>query len=123
MTNLGWKEWVDKTISVQVGCENNCSYCWAMFLGLQRKYVEKKEDWKTPRPKKQRDCLKKNYGVVGYPGTHDIHESNLKKSIGTIRTLLRYGNDVIIVTWDGYEPNLHAGSEHREGIDYGRCNP
>ncbi len=32
-------------------------------------------------------------------------------------------HDIIIVTWDGYEPNLHPGKYHREGIDYGRCNP
>jgi hypothetical protein len=31
--------------------------------------------------------------------------------------------DIIIVTWDGYEPNLHPGKFHREGIDYGGCNP
>lgn len=28
-------------------------------------------------------------------------------------------HDVIIVTWDGYEPNLHPGNEKREGILYG----
>ena len=32
-------------------------------------------------------------------------------------------HDIIIVTWDGYEPNLHPGKFHREGIDYGGCNP
>ncbi|MEE9463918.1 MAG: alpha/beta hydrolase-fold protein [Bacteroidales bacterium] len=32
-------------------------------------------------------------------------------------------NDIIIVTWDGYEPNLHPGKFYREGIDYGGCNP
>lgn len=32
-------------------------------------------------------------------------------------------HDVIIVTWDGYEPNLHPGKYRREGIDYGGCNP
>jgi len=32
-------------------------------------------------------------------------------------------HDIIIVTWDGYEPNLHPGSFHRDGLDYGGCNP
>jgi len=32
-------------------------------------------------------------------------------------------HDIIIVTWDGYEPNLHPGKFHREGLDYGGCNP
>jgi S-formylglutathione hydrolase FrmB len=32
-------------------------------------------------------------------------------------------HDIIIVTWDGYEPNLHPGRSHREGLDYGGCNP
>jgi len=32
-------------------------------------------------------------------------------------------HDIIIVTWDGYEPNLHPGKFQREGLDYGGCNP
>ena len=32
-------------------------------------------------------------------------------------------HDVIIVTWDGYEPNLHPGNSTREGIRYGGCQP
>lgn len=32
-------------------------------------------------------------------------------------------HEVIIVTWDGYEPNLHPGRYQREGIKYGGCNP
>lgn len=32
-------------------------------------------------------------------------------------------HDVIIVTWDGYEPNLHKGKKMREGIQYGNTSP
>jgi hypothetical protein len=32
-------------------------------------------------------------------------------------------NEVIIVTWDGYEPNLQPGRKSREGIPYGNCRP
>ena len=32
-------------------------------------------------------------------------------------------HDVIIVTWDGYEPNLNEGKKFREGIKYGNCKP
>jgi hypothetical protein len=32
-------------------------------------------------------------------------------------------HDVIIVTWDGYEPNLHEGKKMREGIKYGNTSP
>ena len=32
-------------------------------------------------------------------------------------------HDVIIVSWDGYEPNLHPGQKFREGIAYGNCAP
>ncbi len=32
-------------------------------------------------------------------------------------------HDVIIVSWDGYEPHLHPGRLFREGIPYGQCNP
>ncbi len=32
-------------------------------------------------------------------------------------------HDVIIVTWDGYEPHLHPGRLFRDGIPYGQCAP
>ena len=32
-------------------------------------------------------------------------------------------NEVIIVTWDGYEPNLNEGKRFRDGIKYGNCKP
>ena len=32
-------------------------------------------------------------------------------------------NDVIIVTWDGYEPEYEPGQDFREGIKYGACEP
>lgn len=32
-------------------------------------------------------------------------------------------NEVIIVSWDGYEPNLHEGKKEREGIRYGNALP
>ena len=32
-------------------------------------------------------------------------------------------HQVIIVTWDGYEPNLHPGKKFREGIPYGDTSP
>lgn len=32
-------------------------------------------------------------------------------------------NDVIIVTWDGYEPKYQPGKQEREGIKYGGCTP
>ncbi len=32
-------------------------------------------------------------------------------------------HEVIIVTWDGYEPNLNEGKKFREGIKYGNCKP
>jgi S-formylglutathione hydrolase FrmB len=32
-------------------------------------------------------------------------------------------HDVIIVTMDGYEPNLHPGNKTREGIRYSDCDP
>ncbi len=32
-------------------------------------------------------------------------------------------HDVIIVTWDGYEPNNHAGKNFRDSLTYGRARP
>ena len=54
----------------------------------------------------------------GYPG-------NGRREPPFVMEWRRYteSHDLIIVTWDGYEPNLHPGRFHREGLDYGGCNP
>lgn len=53
------------------------------------------------------------------------HETNGRENPPFVMEWLDYSqnHDVIIVTWDGYEPNLHPGQYTREGIKYGSCSP
>ena len=62
-----------------------------------------------------------NYVVEDDPD----HENNGRINPPFVMEWLDYSqnHDVIIVTWDGYEPNLHPGNSTREGIRYGGCQP
>ena len=53
-----------------------------------------------------------------YPGNGRVHPLFVKEWREYAET-----HEVIIVTWDGYEPNLHPGQKFREGIPYGWCPP
>lgn len=81
----------------------------------------------------------KNYPVVyyfhGYGGrykwdTYDLEDDahypeNGRKEPPFVMEWQDYvnNNDLIVVTWDGYEPNLHPGKKEREGIPYGNAPP
>ncbi|NND08212.1 MAG: hypothetical protein HKN87_17670 [Saprospiraceae bacterium] len=90
-------------------------------------------------PKNYRDTKHLQYPVVyyfhGYGGRYkwdayaledDVHyPENGRREPPFVMEWSRYvqSNDAIIVTWDGYEPNLHPGKRKREGIPYGSCPP
>jgi len=54
----------------------------------------------------------------GYPGNGRVHPLYVMEWREYAAS-----HDIIIVTWDGYEPNLHPGQKFREGIKYGWCPP
>ncbi len=100
----------------------------------------KSERWyRIYLPKDYDRKVAKKYPVVyyfhGYGGrykwdTYDIEEDvnyreNGRKSPPFVMEWQNYvnENDLIIVTWDGYEPNLHEGRKEREGIKYGNAPP
>lgn len=90
-------------------------------------------------PKGYQVHLDKNYPVIyyfhgwggrykwdGYDVEDDVnHPANGRQEPPFIMEWYDYSqrNDVIIVTWDGYEPNRHPGRKSREGLDYGSSRP
>lgn len=66
------------------------------------------------------------YKWDGYDLTDDIHyPGNGRKEPPFVMEWKNYAktHDVIIITWDGYEPNLHPAKKFREGIQYGNASP
>lgn len=97
----GTAEWAEVTENIQIGCANNCLYCYAahkaatMYGGWC-----KREEWSSGRLTKRADM--KSYpaknGVVMFPSTHDITPFNLEASIRVLTLMLKKGNRVLIVT-------------------------
>lgn len=102
----GVYEWADESKNIQIGCENDCRYCYARHRAVDRfGYCESNEAWKTPIINyiKVDKTYRKNYGTVMYPSTHDITPLNIDESISVLRKLLAAGNNVLVVSKPHYE--------------------
>lgn len=92
----GIYQWAEKSLSIQIGCQVGCHYCWAREQMLRMKIIHSLEEWKSPRQKKTTLSLKKYAGVVMFPGTHNIDASNITHCISALRNLLSHENQVLI---------------------------
>lgn len=121
MAKTGTKEWAERNINIQIGCEHGCRYCYARFNAVEfRKYC-KAEDW--PNPIINHGKVDKNYGkhkgVLMFPSTHDITPRNISECLCVLRKLLDAGNKVLIVTkphWECITLICEALAEHRDQI-------
>jgi len=97
----GVYEWADKSFNIQIGCENDCRYCFARYRSVTRfKQCPSNEAWKTPVinfDTVNKGC-RTNYGVVMFPSTHDITSLNLSEYLCKLRKYLDAGNHVLIVS-------------------------
>lgn len=99
--NQGVYEWADKSINIQIGCEHNCRYCYARHRAVDRfGYCKSLEAWKTPKinQKNVDRGIRKNYGTVMFPSTHDITPANISEYLCVLRKILDAGNNVLVVT-------------------------
>lgn len=96
----GTKEWADKNINIQKGCEYGCTYCYAMKMAIRFKRVEDYTDWIIPviDTKKVNRKFSKLKGRIMFPSTHDITTRNFKICIQVLNNLLKPGNEVLIVS-------------------------
>lgn len=112
----GTAEWAEVTENIQIGCSNNCLYCYAahkaatMYGGWC-----KREDWPSERLTKRAEM--KSYpardGVVMFPSTHDITPFNLEAYIRVARLILQKGNRLLIVS----KPHLECISPLMEDLN------
>lgn len=96
-SKFGTREISDFSANIQVGCSNNCVYCWAAHRAISGGYVKSREAWgkdvlKTSQP----DFNRKHDGVVMYPTTHDITRRLLNSHCQAISEILEAGNELVI---------------------------
>lgn len=102
----GTKEWAEKTVNIQRGCEHNCRYCYARYMAVTRFGRCTAEEWAEPvinysaAAKKYRTTKDGSYVPTRhmFPSSHDITPRNLYQCIEVIGNLLEAGNDVLIVS-------------------------
>ena len=99
----GAREWVEKTINIQLGCEHDCLYCYARNDAITRFFHRThctREGWRSPIIDAARvDKAYPRYpGTVMFPSTHDITRRNLNECLVVLRKLLEADNKVLIVS-------------------------
>jgi DNA repair photolyase len=95
----GTREWSASSVNCMIGCENDCLYCYAKQQAIRFGRATP-ESWSKPRPNLEvvGKRFGKRRGRVMFPTTHDITLENLPHCKMVIRSLLRAGNQVLIVS-------------------------
>lgn len=95
----GTKEWAEETMNIQVGCSNDCLYCYAAS-NADRRGIRAREHWSEEvlTKKARMTSYPKKDGVIMFPTTHDITEHNFKEFITAAQIILNAGNRLLVVT-------------------------
>jgi len=96
----GTRQWSNKSINFQTGCEHNCLVCYAKDMSIKYKQTTK-NNWKSPiiRVKDVKKKISKwNESLVMFPSSHDITPYNINESMIVLRKILEANNDVLIVS-------------------------
>ena len=91
----GTKEWSEHSVNSQIGCRNDCRYCY--MKQIYKRFnshptgIYSQEFTITPK-------IRKYTGVVMYPTAHDINERNYMRCFEVIQKILDAGNSVLVVS-------------------------
>lgn len=104
-TGTGTMEWADHTENIQLGCSNNCRYCYAAQSANRFRRRDRSE-WSREEltGKAYIERYPARAGVIMFPSTHDITSANVDACINFLRKVLKAGNCVLIVT----KPSLYC---------------
>lgn len=102
MPTTGTKQWAKDNLNIFKGCAYNCVYCYAKMLALRRNQIATEKDWETMEFKHERwgSFCRKGFteGVKMIHSTHDITPISMKYSFRLIKSLLKSGNKVLVVS-------------------------
>ena len=101
----GTRQWSNKSINFQTGCEHNCLVCYAKDMAVKFNQINK-GDWEKPVIRMS-DVNKKiskwNQSLVMFPSSHDITPNNINEAIIVLRKILEADNEVLIVSKPHYD--------------------
>jgi len=99
----GTMEWADHTENIQLGCSNDCRYCYAAQSAHRFKRRDRSEWGREELTGKAAiERYPSRAGVIMFPSTHDITAANVEACIVFLRKVLEAGNLVLVVS----KPNL-----------------
>lgn len=100
---FGTKEWAASNANIQYGCQHDCLYCYAKAMSVRHKRIDIK-DWSRPILCQDKISKKigKRKGTIMFPTTHDLHPDQLPEILFFLESLLKPGNDVLIVSKPHY---------------------
>ena len=112
MGTKGTKEWAELNLNIYLGCEHDCSYCYAKRMALRFNRIQDESEWKNmvlnekkikaSIPKKYITKEDKQWHVIRwymFPSSHDITPSNMNVCIDyLIRILTETSGNVLIVS-------------------------
>jgi len=94
---FGTREISDISANIQVGCSNDCKYCYAAHRAVTGGFVKTRDAWGKDLLKSSQPMFNKKYdGVVMYPTTHDITRRFLNSHCQAISEILEAGNELLI---------------------------
>lgn len=96
---FGTKEWSDDFLNLQLGCKNNCIYCYARSNASRRKQLSPELWGITSAPLKTKKSIPKTRSLTFMaPTTHDIFPNNVEEYIGRIEEILKKGHRVLMTS-------------------------
>jgi DNA repair photolyase len=119
-SGTGTREWAEVTENIQIGCANNCLYCYAAH-NANRFKLRQRADWAKEEFTKRAEMTSypARHGVVMFPSSHDITPGNVEEYIRVALLILAKGNRLLIVSKPRFEcvlKMLRAFGPYREQI-------
>jgi len=100
----GTREWSKYSINICKGCSNGCLYCYARQNALRFGRITDGQAWENedildePVGNGKHGARQKLDGRIMFPTSHDITENNLEECCELARSMIRAGNEVLIVS-------------------------
>jgi DNA repair photolyase len=95
----GTKEWADKNINLQKGCEHGCLYCYAYKIAKHYGRVKTFEEWAQPKLLLTNiPNFRHSNKTFMFPSTHDITPNNVSVVMCAIAKLVTVQNNILLVS-------------------------
>jgi DNA repair photolyase len=95
----GTNEWAKYTYNIQKGCKNGCRYCYAKQMAIRFGRCTP-ETWLEEEINQEQVDKRfgRRKGRIMFPSTHDVHMGNLEAVTKVLHSMLKAGNEVLLVS-------------------------